>query len=159
MPTDVHVEVPIGRSPEDVAAIMFDPRRDAEWTTGVVASRPLTELPLRKGSLVEREVKFAGRRFTYRYEVVATDDGRSLELHVSQPFPMAVTYSLDASPEGTRASIQARGDAGGFFRLATPLLDRMVRRTITKDLAALKRLAESGATADVARLGEARTSS
>ena len=79
MPTDVQVEVLISRSPADVAAVMFDPRRDAEWTTGVVASHPVTELPLREGSCVERDVKFAGRRFSYRYEVVAAD-GRSLEL-------------------------------------------------------------------------------
>ena len=141
MPTDVRVEVAIRRSPADVAAIMFDPRRDAEWTTGVTASRPLAEGPLQAGSLVERDVRFVGKSFTYRYEVVHADE-RSLELRVAQPFPMAVTYRLDDVAEGTRARIHARGDAGGFSKLAGPLLERMVRRNITKDLEALKQLAE-----------------
>lgn len=141
MGTDVRVEVTIRRPPADVAAIMFDPRHDTAWTTGVIESRPLTGGPLRAGAVVERDVSFAGRRFTYRYEVVAADE-RSAELRVERPFPLAVTYRLEEVPDGTRTSIHARGDAGGFFRLAGPLLDRMVRRNITKDLEALKRLVE-----------------
>ena len=142
MPTDVQVEVSIRRPPGEIRAIMFDPRRDAEWTTGVEASRPLTDGPLHAGSLVERDVKFAGRRFTYRYEVVTTDE-RTLELRVARPFPMQVTYRLDDAPDGTRVSIHARGDAGGFFKLAGPLLNPMVRRNIRRDLEALRRLTDS----------------
>jgi len=139
--TDIRVGVVIARPPEDVAAVMFDPSRDAQWTNGVVASRAVTEGPLRAGSIVERDVRFAGRRFTYRYEVVSADL-QSLELRVERPFPMAVTYLLDPVGGGTQTSIHARGDAGGFFRVARPLLDRMVRRNITNDLDALKRLVE-----------------
>ena len=141
MATDVRVEVHVRRPPDAVAAVMFDPRRDGEWTSGVVASRQVTDGPLAPGSVVERDVRFAGRRFTYRYEVVAAD-GRSLELRVARPFPMAVTYHLEDAPDGTKASIHARGDAGGFFKVAGPLLDRMVRRTIRRDLEALKVLVE-----------------
>jgi hypothetical protein len=121
---------------------MFDPARDAEWTSGVTASRQLTEGPLRPGSIVERDVAFAGRTFTYRYEILRRDDN-SLELSVDRPFPMAVTYRLDATGDGTRATIHARGDARGFFRFTGPLLDLIVRRNIRRDLRALKRIAES----------------
>jgi len=141
MPTNVRAEVVIARRPEDVAAVMFDPGRDAEWTTGVVASRSITEGALRVGSIVERDVRFAGRRFTYRYDVLARD-ATSLELRVERPFPMEVTYRLEPVCEGTRASIHARGDAGGFFKVAGPLLNGMVRRNIAKDLAALKTMVE-----------------
>ncbi len=144
MPTDVRVETTIARPPEDVAAVMFDPGRDADWTTGVVASRSITAGPLQPGSVVERDVRFAGRSFTYRYEVVARD-ATTLELRVERPFPMAVTYRLDPVAEGTRAAIHARGDAGGFFKVAGPLLNGMVRRNIAKDLAALKALVERAA--------------
>jgi carbon monoxide dehydrogenase subunit G len=144
VPTDVRVEELIRRPPDEVASVMFDPRNDAAWTTGVIAARPLTDGRLRLGSTVERDVKFAGRRFTYRYEVVAADE-RSVDLRVARPFPMTVRYVVESVPEGTRTSIHAHGDARGFFRLAGPLLDRMVRRNITKDLRALKRLVETGA--------------
>ena len=144
MSTDVRVETLIALPRADVAAYMFDPANDAEWTTGVVASRPLQPGPLVAGSVVERDVRFAGRRFSYRYEVVAAEAAAFVEMQVERPFPMVVRYELFDRPEGTAAAIQARGEAGGFFRLTGPLLNRMVRRNITKDLAQLRDRLESG---------------
>ena len=43
----VEVEVSIARPPADVGRYMFDPRNDAEWTSGVVECRSLTDGPLR----------------------------------------------------------------------------------------------------------------
>ena len=57
---------------------------------------------------------FVGRTFTYRYDVVAGDGQREIELRVENPFPMRVRYLLEEVAEGTRASIHATGDAGGF---------------------------------------------
>ena|SRR5438132_7865721 len=145
MATDVRVEVVVRRPRREVADYMFDPKNDAEWTTGVIEARPLTAGRLRSGSRVERIVKFLGRRFAYQYDVVAADDDRLVEMHVERPFPMQVRYELSDAPEGTRAVIVARGEAGGFFRLAAPLLNRMVRRNIQKDLEALKAHVEAAA--------------
>lgn len=138
MSVDVQPEVVIRRPRAEVAAFMFDPRNDAVWTTGVVESRPLGDGRLAAGAEVERVVKFLGRQFSYRYLVVAADDDRSVELRVEKPFPMQVRYELEDVAGGTRARIHARGEAGGFFRLAAPLLSRMVRKNITQDLEALK---------------------
>jgi hypothetical protein len=99
---------------------------------------------LRPGSRVERTTQFLGRCFDYIYEVVATDDDRSVEISVADPFPMQISYTLADTEGGTLARIRARGEAGGFFRLATPLLGVMVRRNISKDLARLKQRLESG---------------
>jgi len=41
-------------------------------------------------------------------------------------------------------SIHARGDAGGFYRIAAPLLNRMVKRSITNDLETPKEYLEAG---------------
>jgi hypothetical protein len=91
---------------------------------------------------VERDVKFLGRRFSYRYEVVDAGDD-FVEMHVEQPFPMTVRYSLADEGTGTRAAIRARGDATGFFKVAAPLMAPLVRRNIARDLAGLKRLVEA----------------
>lgn len=40
--------------------------------------------------------------------------------------------------DGTRVVIHARGEAGGFYKIAAPLLNRMVRKNIQKDLDTLK---------------------
>jgi hypothetical protein len=146
MSTDVRVEVTILRSRARVAAFMFDPTNDAIWTTGVVDVRPLTEGRLRVGSKVERTSKFLGRQFAYQYEVVEADDDRLVAMRVEQPFPMVIRYELldDSGGASTRAAIHARGDAGGFYRIAAPLLNRMVKRSITNDLETLKEYLEAG---------------
>lgn len=145
MSTDVRVEQNILRAREDVAAFMFDPKNDAIWTTGVVDVRPLTDGRLRVGSRVERTSRFLGRTFAYQYEVVEADTDRLVAMHVEEPFPMQIRYELVDAPEGpgTIATIHARGEAGGFYRLAAPLLNRMVRRNIENDLKALKKHLEA----------------
>lgn len=143
MSIDVQTEVLIRRPRAEVAAFMFDPRNDAIWTTGVVECRPLTDGPLRKGSRVERISKFLGRQFGYQYEVVAADGARFVQMHVDEPFPMEIRYELEVRPEGTLTRIRAQGDATGFFRLASPLMSKMVRRNITHDLELLKQHLEA----------------
>jgi len=138
MATDVRVELVVRRPRADVARFMFDPTNDAAWTTGIVACRPLTEGPLRRGSRVERTAKFLGKQFAYQYEVTDAGADRFVEMVVEQPFPMQIRYELADGSDGTLVSIHARGEARGFFRIAAPLLNRMVRRNIRKDLELLR---------------------
>lgn len=146
MATDVRVELEIPRARAAVAAYMFDPSHDAAWTSGVVSVNPLTPGRLRVGSRVERTVKFLGKRFSYLYEVTGAGDDAFVEMTVAQPFPMHVRYELDElGAAATRVAIHARGDASGFYRLMSPLLNRMVRRNIRRDLANLARCLEPGA--------------
>ncbi|HYS36206.1 MAG TPA: hypothetical protein VEO01_11300, partial [Pseudonocardiaceae bacterium] len=53
---------------------------------------------------------------------------------VTGPFPMHVTYRFDCHPGGTLASIRIRGDTGGFYRLAAPVVRFYVRSSIRRDL-------------------------
>ena len=140
---DVRREVLINRPRALVAAYMFDPKNDADWTRNVRAVRPLVEGRLRVGSRVERRVRFLGREFGYMYEVVAADGDHFVEMVVQQPFPMQIRYQLDDVVGGTRATIHARGNAGRFFRWAGPLMRAMVARSIGNDLRALKAHIES----------------
>jgi hypothetical protein len=143
MTVDVAPDIFIDRPRARVAAFMFEPKNDALWTTGVIECRPLTEGPLRTGSRVERVSKFLGRNFAYLVEVVDHEDARFVAMRVTEPFPMEIRYELEDEAGGTRARIRARGEATGFFRLAGPLLSRMVRRSIGNDLALLKECLES----------------
>ena len=117
---------------------MFEPRNDGAWTSGVIAVNPLTPGRLRVGSRVERTVKFLGKRFSYTYEVVDARDDSFVEMTVTQPFPMHVRYELEAvDASTTTVAIHARGDASGFYRWMSPIMNRMVRRNIRRDLAGL----------------------
>jgi hypothetical protein len=144
MSVDVAPEIHIDKPRAEVAAFMFEPRNDALWTSGVVECRPLTDGPLRTGSKVERVSKFLGRKFAYLVEVVDHADARFVEMRVTEPFPMEIRYELEDEAGGTRARIRAKGEATGFFRLAGPLMARMVHRSIANDLALLKECVEGG---------------
>lgn len=143
MSVDVTAQVTIDRPRREVAAYMFDPANDAEWTVGVQSCRPIDHGRFRTGSKVERTVQFLSKTFSYLYEVVEVgDDDDYVVISVDEPFPMHVRYELEDAPNGTVARIRTSGDASGFFKLAGPLMAPMVRRNLDKDLAQLKKVLE-----------------
>jgi Polyketide cyclase / dehydrase and lipid transport len=138
MAVDVKPQILVRRARTDVAAFMFDPANDLEWTGGLTSSRPARPGPLVAGSTVERTARFLGRTFTYGYVVTRHDPDRLLELKVERPFPMLVRYELDDAADGTVVAIHARGNPARFFGWATPLMKRQVRRSIAADLNRLR---------------------
>jgi Polyketide cyclase / dehydrase and lipid transport len=140
---DVTAEAEIGRPAADVADYAFDPANDSRWTSGIKSAEMLTDPPVRLGSRVRRVATFLGRRIHYVMEIVGFEPGRMLQMHaIESPFPMDVTYELaPIGPDRTRARIRVQG-AGGY-RLAEPLMSHIVRRSITRDVRALKRILES----------------
>jgi hypothetical protein len=62
---------------------------------------------------------------------------------IKAPFPMKVTYEFEDHGAGTLMRIHTEGDAGGFYKLAGPMLAAAVRRGVARDLAALKRVLEA----------------
>ena len=58
---------------------------------------------------------------------------------------MATRYEFADAGEGmTRVRIRNRGGPGGAMRLLDPVMRRMVRRQVGKDLERLKQILESG---------------
>ncbi|MBP6631696.1 MAG: SRPBCC family protein [Kofleriaceae bacterium] len=138
MGVDVTCAVTIHRPRAVVAAFMFEPRNELAWTGGVVACRPLQDGPLQVGARVERTTRFLGREFSFTYEVVELVPERTAVMTSDRPFPLRVRYHLDDAATSTRVEIQVRGEAGGFFRLAGPLLPPLVRRSLVADLDRLR---------------------
>ena len=144
MALDETAEIGIRREPHDVAAYMFDPAHDPDWIGGIGEAQPLTDGPIDVGSRVRRRASFLGRRIDYVMEVVEHEPHRRLVMHaVEAPMPMDVTYEVEPHPDGSRARVRVQGDAGGLYRLAGPLMGRQVRRSITGDVLALKRILET----------------
>ena len=142
MAIDVSVELVIKRKLADVANYMFDPSHDAEWTTGVVESKPLSKGHMRPGMRVRRVVEFVGKRLEYEYKVVAADES-FVEMKVDKPFPMLVRYELEEESKGTVTRIHAKGDPGSFIKVAGPVLKLIVKRNMKADLKALQKHLES----------------
>ena len=138
MTVDVRPEVLVRRPRAEVAAFMFDPAHDLEWTGGIPSSRPSRPGPLTMDATVERTARFLGREFVYGYVVTEHEPDRLVEMKVDRPFPMTVRYELADAPEGTVVAIRASGAPGRFFGWATPLMTRQVRKSVTADLERLR---------------------
>ena len=145
MAIDVKVETVIKRAKDEVASFAMNSDNDPVWIGGITQARALTDPPMGEGTRVERVSSFLGKRIVYVNEVTEYDPKGLLVMHsVSVPFPMKIRYQFEETVDGTLARIQIQGEAGGFYKLAGPVLARAVKRSVTKDLKRLKELLESG---------------
>lgn len=144
MPLDVRVDAHVARSPDDVAAYMFDPRHDTEWITGIVRVDPPAG-SLRVGTEIHRLAKFMGRQIDYVLRVVEYVPDRVVAMEsVRAPFPMGVTYSVEPDASGSRVGLRVTGGYGLIMRLAQPLVSRQIRRSLEADLGRLRGRLELG---------------
>jgi uncharacterized protein YndB with AHSA1/START domain len=141
---DVVASIDIARPPDAVAAYEFEPSNDPTWIGGVTAAERQTDGPIGAGSRVLRRGGFLGRPIEWLMEVVEHVPGHRLAMHaLRSPFPMDVTYELEPSPGGTRASIRIRGEARGLYGVLGPLTPVLVRRSVQSDLRRLKERVEA----------------
>lgn len=138
MPFDVQVEARVARSPDDVAAYMFDPRHDPEWITGIEHVDP-PAAPVGVGTETHRLARFMGRRIDYVLRIIEHSPNRLLVMEsVRAPFPMGVTYAVEPDGSGSRVSLRVTGGYGLLMRLAQPLVSRQIRRSLEADLRHLR---------------------
>ena len=144
MAVDVAVEAVIGRPVGEVAAYAGDPTNAPRWYVNIESVEWRTPGPVTVGSRMDFVAKFLGRRIAYTYEVTDLVPGERLVMQTAQgPFPMRTTYTWVQTGEGTRMTLRNDGEPSGFSKLAAPVMEVAMRRAMTKDLAALKRILES----------------
>jgi uncharacterized protein YndB with AHSA1/START domain len=117
MAVDVTVETRIERPVEDVAAFAGDPGNAPSWYVNIESLHWRTPPPV------------PGERLVMR-----TAQG---------PFPMQTTYTWEPADGGTRMTLRNNGSPSGFARATARVMELAMRRTMTKDLAALKRRLEA----------------
>ncbi len=135
---DVSVERTISVAPERVAAVMFDPLQDPHWMT-VLSSSELLDAPLARGSRVRRNARFLGRPIGWTTTVTEYAPPRRLVLDISDgPFVGVVTYEIEPSGSGSLVRIRNVGHAGKFGWMPGPLMQRVMQKSLAKDLAHLE---------------------
>jgi Polyketide cyclase / dehydrase and lipid transport len=135
--------VEIERPSVDVTAYAFEPDNDPRWISGVSQADLETPRPIAVGSRVRRVASFRGRRIDYVMEVRELTSSRMHMHAIESPFPMEVTYEFEPAGERTLARIRVRGQPEGLYRLASPLIGRQVRSSVTGDLRSLKQILEA----------------
>lgn len=140
----VETIVHINRGSDEVFAFISNFENNPLWQSGQVEARFTSEGPLRVGSTYDQVAKFLGRRIESTFEVLAYEPGWKVKAaSTSGSFPITFTRMVEARDGGAKVSAVIEGDASGFFKLAEPLLARMVQRSVDADYRNLKRIMES----------------
>jgi uncharacterized protein YndB with AHSA1/START domain len=136
----------IARTPEEVFAFATDVERLPEWMTGLIDANQLTDGAVQKGTRFEHVVQFLGKRFTAGFETTEYEEGRRIAFRTtSGPIDMETTVTYEESPGGTRVHQIVTGNPRGFFKVAEPVLVRLVERQLKGSLENLKDLLEAEA--------------
>ncbi len=136
----------ISRPPEEVFAYISNFENNPRWQGGMKEARFTSHGPLGVGSTYAQVATFLGRRVESTFEVIDYQPNRSVKAtSTSGSFPITFTRIVEPVDNGAKVSAIVEGDATGFFKLAQPLLARMVRRSVDADYANLKEILETQA--------------
>lgn len=141
---DFDIQTHIDRSPADVFRYVCDPARLATWQTNTVSAVQQTDGPFGRGTRL-REVHRApgGRALESVVEVAEYEPDRVLGLRVVEGTPVHARFEFAAADGGTVVRMRGYGRLTGPLRLAQPLLQRVLRRQFTAQLATLKGVLEN----------------
>lgn len=142
---EVTAGVDIDRPADEVFTFLADFENNPIWQRGMRSARFTSEPPLRVGSTYDQQATFLGKQVVSSFEVVDLEPGRSVTItSTAGTFPITVTRSVEGiGSDRTRVSALVRGDVSGVFRLAAPLLHRIVQHSVRGDYARLKRVLEA----------------
>jgi len=143
----MHVEesIEIGRPVEEVFAYVANPENLPEWSGLAIEVKDAPE-PLSEGDTFTAVGKFLGRRFETPYERASYEPNRRYtDRATGGPIPdQEWTYTFEEVSEGaTRLTRAVEGEPGGFFKLADPLIERVLERQVRTDLETIKDLLEA----------------
>lgn len=137
--------VVINRSLDEVFAYVDDIGNASQWQSYVLESEQTSEGPKGVGTTERGVMQFLGRRIEWTSEITEHELNRKIREKVTAG-PMLVEHSITLEPveDGTRLTLVAEGETGGFFRLAEPIVVRMFQRDVEANLANLKDILEAG---------------
>ncbi len=140
------VGVVINRPVEEVFAFTANPENDTQWVSGIQESRLTSDGPLGKGSTAVEVIRFLGRRMEIEFLITEYEPDRKWSAKsTGGPISFEQTVTYEPVDGGARLTTTVEGDAKGFFKLADPILARMVKRLTEADLGNLKDLLEARA--------------
>jgi hypothetical protein len=140
----IPVAVDIARAADEVFEFIADFENNPRWQRGIQSSRWTSSPPHGPGATYDQLAHFLGKDIRSSFRVAEFEAGRRVKIvSTAGPFPISETRTVrPEGPSRCRVDVLVEGDAGGFFRIAAPLLRLMVQRSVTGDYNRLKRLLE-----------------
>lgn len=142
---EVTASVSINRSAEDVFEFLADMANNPRWQQGMRSCTWTSEPPLALGSTYDQEASFLGKKIVSSFEVVEFEPGTRIRIRTTGgSMPIDVTRTVTDRPAGTSVvGAIVRGDSSKLFKIADPVMKRMVERSVRGDYRRLKTLLEN----------------
>lgn len=141
---EVKTTVLIACPPDVVFTFLSDFSNNPLWQNGMKVCRWTSEPPLRIGSTYDQEAEFLGRPVLSKFEVIDYEPGRMVKGTTTEStFPITFTRIVAAEGSGSRVSAIIEGSASGIYKLAEPIMRRMVQRSVEQDYQRLKAVLEA----------------
>ncbi len=135
----------INRPVEEVFAYVADVENEPQWISEVMEVRRTSDGPIGVGSTYDNVVHFLGRQIVDPHEVVQYEPNKkfTFKSHSGQ-ISFEGTHAFEPTTNGaTRFTFVASGETGTLFRLAEPIVNRMINRQWDANVANLKELLEA----------------
>lgn len=143
---DITSSVDIDRPAAEVFDYVADFANNPTWQGGMKRCTWLTEPPIGVGSRYEQEAAMMGRPIVSTFEVTGFEPGRSISIAtIESTFPIRVTRTVEELADG-RSRVTAHvggGPTGPLARVGTPLMKKLVKRSVDGDYARLKQVLEA----------------
>lgn len=142
---DVAADIEISADPADIAAVMFDPAREAEWMSAVTGVEVL-DPALVPGARVRHQGRVMSQDFTWMTEVETVHFPHVLTLRVSDgPLVGTMRFEIQRYGAGSRVRMRNVGDPGAPLSFVpAAMVTGPLRAQMTADLERLKALVETG---------------
>jgi hypothetical protein len=141
----VQVNVDVRRAADEVFAFISDVENNPRWQQGMRTCRWTSPAPHEVGSTYEQVAHFLGKDVVSKFVISDHDPGRRVTFTTTKsPFPITETRVVQPQDGVTRVTAHVGGDAGGFFKVAGPLLRLLVARSVRADYGRLRRLLDTG---------------
>ena len=136
--------VVINRPVDEVFAFLANPENEPLWNSGTQKAEQTSEGPMGVGTTVNSVSRFLGQTTEATWEVTEYEVNRRRgSKSTSGPMPFEFVNNFESVEGGTKLTATFQIEAGGFFKLAEPVLARMARRQQETSLANLKDILEA----------------
>jgi uncharacterized protein YndB with AHSA1/START domain len=135
----IEVSTVIDRPIEEVFAFVTDPEKMSLWMSDLVEAKQTSEGPVGVGTTASAVANPLGRRIESTQDVVEYEPNRKFAIKsTSGPVASEDQFTFESIGSGTKVTRVTEAELGGFFRLAEPLVARMLRRQFETNFANLK---------------------
>lgn len=138
--TSVVISRPIG----EVFTYMMEIKNWPQWHSGMLEAEQETEGPVGVGTKFRGLNQFLGRSMAWSSEVTEYEPNSKVAQRLqSGPVLFDQSFTFEPVEGGTKLSLFAEGETGGFFKLAEPILNRNMQNQLEENFAHLKEILEA----------------